>query len=90
MTGIKLNKNMDNPMKDKKDEELVDITSNKVIGTQAGMEVQGALAELIRRLSLEIKNLNISTSRYSKILLWLTIAMILLGAIQIWLIFIKK
>jgi len=83
MTRIKLNKNMDSPMKGKKDEELVDLANNKVIGTLSGMEAQGALAELIRRLTLEIKNLNISTSRYSKILLWLTIVMIFLGIIQI-------
>jgi hypothetical protein len=60
---------MDNFLENKTDKELVEIANSKLIGSPSGMQAQGALAELITRLTSEIKNLNNSTTKYSGILL---------------------
>lgn len=67
----------------KTSDELVLIAGQKVIGTPSGMEAQQAQAELTKRLTDGITRLDQSTTKYSKVLMWLTIGLGVLAAIQI-------
>lgn len=65
------------------DNTLVEIAGGTVLGTPSGLKAQHAQAELTRRLMVSIKNLDVTTSRYSKVLVALTIALTFLGVLQI-------
>lgn len=67
---------------DEKDEELVRLAGQTVVGTQSGLKAQHAQAELTRRLMNTIKDLNSSTDKYSIILIWLTAVLAIITGIQ--------
>jgi hypothetical protein len=54
-----------------------------VIEAQTGERGQGANVEMMRRLRNATENLDASTTRYSKILVWLTIIIGVLTALQL-------
>ncbi|MBI2831226.1 MAG: hypothetical protein HYX79_03110 [Chloroflexi bacterium] len=64
------------------DEELVRRTFNFSQGAR-GETSQDLTPELTRRLMVSIRDLNKSTERYSKILVWLTIILAALAVAQI-------
>lgn len=66
-------------------EELVKQAGETVVGTPSGLKAQYAQAELTRRLMNSINNLNKISSKYSQRLIWLTIVLGILAAIQIYL-----
>jgi len=70
-------------MTTKTNEELVRDAGETVIGTPSGLKAQHAQAELTKRLIISIDNLNKTTSCYSKVLIWLTVALGILAVIQI-------
>jgi hypothetical protein len=73
-------------IKNKTDEELVEIAGVDILegnlNVSSGIR-QGAQAELTRRLMESIRNLNETTSKYSKILIWLTISLVFFALVQI-------
>lgn len=73
-------------IEDKTEEELVDDIGRNVIGTPSGLNAQFSQAELTRRLLVGIEDLNKATSRYSKIIIILTIVLGVFAIIQIGLI----
>ena len=70
-------------IEDKTEAELVDDIGKTVIGTPSGLNAQFAQAELTRRLILSIKGFNRTTSRYSVILIALSIVLGLIAITQI-------
>ena len=54
-----------------------------VIEAQTGTRGQGANVEMMRRLRSATEKLDASTTRYSKILVWLTIIIGVLTALQL-------
>lgn len=73
----------------KTDEELVGDAGRVVVGTTSGLQAQHAQAELTRRLINSIKHLDATTSRYSRVLIWLTVELVIFALIQIILFLIK-
>ena len=73
-----------NDIENKSEAELVDSIGSTVIGTGSGLKAQSAQAELTRRLILSIRNLDKTTSVYSKIIVALTVSLGALALIQIW------
>jgi hypothetical protein len=72
-----------NDIKNKTDEELVEIAGKdmlKISSVDSGIR-QKAQAELMRRLMNSIKDLNKTTSKYSKVLICLTVILIVLTAL---------
>ncbi|KKS11270.1 MAG: hypothetical protein UU67_C0078G0004 [Candidatus Daviesbacteria bacterium GW2011_GWB1_41_5] len=75
-------------IEDKTETELVDDAGSRVIGTESGLKAQFAQAELTRRLMESIKNLDNSTARYSQVLVGLTLAILVIGYLQlVWSVF---
>ena len=74
-----------NNIKNKTEEELVEIAGEdmlKIGSVDSGIR-QKAQAELMRRLMNSIKDLNKTTSKYSKVLIWLTALLLVIAVIQI-------
>ena len=72
-------------LKGESDDELVRHAGNASPGGMLGPD--GPQAELMRRLMVSIKGLNNSTTRYSRILIWLTATMTIAVVVQIILFF---
>jgi hypothetical protein len=71
-----------NDIKNKTDEELVEMAGMDILeGLVSSGIRQKAQAELIRRLMNSIKDLDKTTSKYSKVLIWLTVILIVLTAL---------
>ncbi len=66
-----------------KNEELVKIMGEKVIGTPSGLDAQHAQAELNRRLIDGINNFNKSTTDYSKRMIAVTIILLVVAMVQL-------
>ena len=71
-------------IEDKTEAELVDNIGSVVIGTTSGLKAQFAQAELTRRLIVSIRDLDRTTSKYSRIIVLLTVVLGILAGIQIW------
>lgn len=67
---------MENPYKNKSDDELV------VDASRLSVQ-QGNQAELTRRLMKSIRSLDITTARYSSVLVALTLILLVLGFLQL-------
>lgn len=73
-----------NPLKNISDDQLINsIHKNSYEGLPNGKKFSGisgakeaGLAEIIRRLNVSIKDLNKSSSRYSKVIIFLTIILL--------------
>jgi hypothetical protein len=79
-----------NDIENKTDKELVEMAGMDILeGSVSSGIRQKAQAELIRRLMNSIKDLDKTTSKYSKVLIGLTIALLIVAVFQIW-ISIKK
>lgn len=73
---------MDKNIKEITDEELVDEAGQTVIGTLGGLSAQRYQVEMMRRLKDSIEKLDDSTTRYSKILIDLTILLFITAFLQ--------
>ncbi len=69
--------------KNKKDEELVNLASETVIGTTSGLKSQGAQVEMMRRLKDSIEKFDGNTTRWSRVLTFVTIALLIIAIIQL-------
>ncbi|GEM_PF-2807477 len=65
--------------KSKTDEEIVEIAKEGIIRSP-----QGAQAEMMRRLKDSIVKLDISTSRYNRMLVRLTYFLLVIAIFQLW------
>jgi hypothetical protein len=73
-----------NNIKNKTEEELVEMAGMDILeGSVSSGIRQKAQAELMRRLMNSIKDLNKTTSKYSKVLIWLTALLLVIAVIQI-------
>lgn len=64
------------------DKELVELAGSTVVGTTSGLKAQHAQAELTRRLMDSIKSLDKTTSRYSNVLVILTVILVMITIYQ--------
>ena len=68
---------------DLKNEELVKLSGETVIGTPSGLRAQHAQAELTRRLIKTLNEFSRSSDRYSRRNLILSIALFFIGYLQL-------
>jgi hypothetical protein len=64
-------------------EALVEMAGSTVIGTGSGLKAQHAQAELTRRLMNSLNNINSSNTKFSRIIIDLTILLFIVGFIQL-------
>jgi len=75
-------KNIDS-FANKKLEELYSSTDKKLVELSGGPQAEPAQAELTRRLMNSINDLNKQTSRYSNVIILLTVVMFVVGFMQL-------
>ncbi len=65
------------------DAELVEMAGSRVIGTQSGMKAQAAQTEMTRRLILALRDSKESADGYSKLLIYFTVLLFVIGLAQL-------